>query len=177
MAEHVALPPPRTLYTQLRECASSQARAAAVLGFLRDCTGSEAGFLFLARPDGLSLAASTGGSQPATDLVAEVRRSWDRELDRQPDETKTLELSSIEALRNTGQQSPFWSGASTELFERRLLSMYRSGSWIPVGLVMLRAREGTLVPIRQVHIEALCSALLDSGDVSESTLPPQPRRA
>jgi hypothetical protein len=37
---------------------------------------------------------------------------------------------------------------------------------LPVGLVMLRAREGrSLAPIRQVHVEAMCNALLDAGDV------------
>src|ERR1700755_249055 len=170
MPEIVALPHPRKLYTQLRECASAQARAQAALEFVRTCTSSEGGFLFLARGGQLQLAASTLLVQPPTDLVEEVRRTWNRELDREPDDNKTLELSTIEALR-AAQESPLWKSASKEVFERRLLSVYRTQTWVPVGLVMLRTRENkALVPIRQVHIEALCSALLDCGDVHERSV-------
>jgi hypothetical protein len=177
MPEIVALPHPRKLYTQLRECATAQARAQAALEFVRGCTSSDGGFLFLSRAGDLTLAASTQSAQPAADLVEEARRTWDRELDRQPDDNKTLELSTIEALR-AAQESPLWRNANKEIFERRLLSVYRSATWVPVGLVMLRTRENkALVPIRQVHIEALCSALLDSGDVQERTASPQQHRA
>jgi hypothetical protein len=176
MPEIVALPHPRKLYLQLRECASAQARAQAALEFVRGCTSSEAGFLFLSRGGDLQLTASTLAVQPGTDLIAEAQRTWDRELDRQPDDNETLELSTIEAMRSA-QESPLWRNANQEVFERRLLSVYRSASWVPVGLVMLRTRENkALVPIRQVHIEALCSALLDSGDVQERIASPQKHR-
>jgi hypothetical protein len=167
MPEIVALPHPRKLYTQLRECESAQARAQAALEFVRGCTSSDGGFLFLSRAGDLQLAASTQGLQPIEDLIAEARRTWERELDRQPDDNKTLELNSIETLR-AAQESPWWRSSNAEVYERRLLSVYRNATWVPVGLVMLRTRENkALVPIRQVHIEALCSALLDSGDVQE----------
>jgi hypothetical protein len=167
MSEIVALPHPRKLYTQLRECDSAQARAQAALEFVRGCTSSDGGFLFLSQAGDLQLVASSQGEPSADDLLAEARRTWERELDRQPDENKTLELSAIETLRAT-QESPFWRSSNAEVYERRLLSVYRSATWVPVGLVMLRTRENkALVPIRQVHIEALCSALLDSGDVQE----------
>ena len=169
MADPVALPNPRALYTQLRECASAALRAQAALEFVRTCTGSELGFLFLMRGGQLTLAASTHGVPASQDMLAEVERSWNRELDSHPEDnkTETLELSSIEALRSA-QESPIWRNASSEAFERRLLSMYRGPNWMPVGLVMLRARDGrALAPIRQVHVEALCNALVDSGDVQE----------
>lgn len=177
MSEIAALPHPRKLYTQLRECASSQARAQAALEFVRTCTSSEGGFLFLARGGQLQLAASTHPASPPADLVEEAHRTWARELDREPDDNKTLELSTIETLR-AAQESPLWRSASEELFERRLLSVYRSQSWVPVGLVMLRTHDNkALVPIRQVHIEALCSALLDCGDVHDRSVSPQQNRA
>jgi hypothetical protein len=177
MAEIVALPHPRKLYTQLRECASAEMRAQAALEFVRGCTSSDGGYLFLSRAGDLQLAANTQAVQPPAELVEEARRTWDRELDRQPDDNKTLELSTIEALR-AAQESPLWRSSSKEVFERRLLSVYRSQAWVPVGLVMLLTRENkALVPIRQVHIEALCSALLDSGDVQERSVSPQQHRA
>lgn len=167
MPEIVAPLHPRKLYALLRECTSAEKRALAALEFVRSCTSSDRGFLFLQRAGELQLAASTDGEQPQPDLIVEARRTWDRELDRQPDDNKTLELSSIEALR-AAQESPLWRTSNSEVFERRLLSVYRSQTWVPVGLVMLRTSENkALVPIRQVHIEALCGALLDSGDVQE----------
>lgn len=167
MTEIVALPQPRELYTQLRECASAPARAQAALEFVRGCTSSDGGFLFLSSAGELQLVASAQGEQSPADLIAEARSTWERELDRQPDDTKTLELSAIEALR-ASQESPLWRSSNNQVFERRLLSISRSAKWVPVGLVMLRTREGkALVPIRQVHIEALCNALLDSGDVED----------
>jgi hypothetical protein len=177
MPDIVAPPHPRKLYTQLRECVSAQARAQAALEFVRGCTSSDGGFLFLSQAGELQLAASSQGEQSGADMIAEARRTWERELDRQPDDNKTLELSAIETMR-AAQESPLWLSANNEVYERRLLSVYRSATWVPVGLVMLRTRENkALVPIRQVHIEALCSALLDSGDVQERIPSTQQHRA
>jgi hypothetical protein len=167
MSESSALPRPRKLYTQLRECESSQARAQAALEFVRSCTSSDIGHLFLARAGDLVLAASTQGEPPSADLIDEARRTWDRELDRQPEDNKTVEFSSMDALL-AAQERPLWRASNQDVFERRLLSLYRGATWLPIGLVMLRTRENqALVPIRQAHIEAVCNALLDSGDVQE----------
>jgi hypothetical protein len=177
MADQVALPNPRTLYSQLRECTSAQARAQAALEFVRGCTNSEGGCLFLMSGGQLSVAANSNGVEPTPELLQEATRTWDRELDRHPEDnkTETLELSTIAALQST-QESPVWHSSKSEAFERRLLSVYRGPNWLPVGLVMLRAREGrALVPIRQVHIEALCNALLDAGDVQERSAGAQTR--
>jgi hypothetical protein len=160
----------------LRECASPQARAQAALEFVRSCTSSDVGYLFLARAGDLILVASTQGEPPPADLIEEARRTWDRELDRQPEDNKTVEFSSLDALV-AAQERPLWHASNQDVFERRLLSLYRGVTWVPVGLVMLRTRENqALVPIRQVHIEAVCNALLDSGDVQEITrVSQQPR--
>jgi hypothetical protein len=177
MADQVALPNPRTLYTQLRECTSAEARAQAALEFVRGCTSSEGGCLFLMHAGQLALAANSNGVEPSAELLQEAARTWDRELDRHPEDnkTETLELSMIEAMQSA-QESPVWRNSNAEAFERRLLSVYRGPNWLPVGLVMLRAREGrALVPIRQVHIEALCNALLDAGDVQARVAAAQPR--
>ncbi|HKP63688.1 MAG TPA: hypothetical protein VJV78_43435 [Polyangiales bacterium] len=178
MADQVALPNPRALYTQLRECSSAQARAEAALEFVRGCTSSEGGCLFLMRGGQLALAANSNGVEATPELLQEASRTWDRELDRHPEDnkTETLELSTIAALHAAAQESPVWRSSNSEAFERRLLSVYRGPNWLPVGLVMLRAREGrALVPIRQVHIEALCNALLDAGDVQERSAGAQTR--
>jgi hypothetical protein len=176
MADQAALPNPRTLYTKLRECTSAQDRAQAALEFVRGCTNSEGGCLFLLRGGQLALAANSN-VEPTDELLQEAARTWDRELDRHPEDnkTETLELSTIEALRST-QESPVWRSSNSEAFERRLLSVYRGPNWLPVGLVLLRSREDrALVPIRQVHVEALCNALLDSGDVQERSAGGQTR--
>jgi hypothetical protein len=133
-------------------------------------------YLFLQRAGELILAASTQGEPAPADLIEEAKRTWDRELDRQPDDNKTVEFSSLDALL-AAQERPLWRAANDDVFERRLLSLYRGATWLPVGLVMLRTRENqALVPIRQVHIEAVCNALLDSGDVQEFTrVSQQPR--
>src|SRR4249920_441068 len=107
MSESAALPRPRKLYTHLRECASTQARAQAALEFVRTSTSTDGGFLFLARAGDLVLVASTQGLQAPVDLIEEARRTWDRELDRQPEDNKTLEFSSLDALL-AAQERPLW---------------------------------------------------------------------
>ncbi len=178
MADPVAPLHPRKLYTRLRECGSTLARAQAALEFMRTSTTSDAGFLFLPRGGDLILIASAGTIEPTPELLLEAKRTWDRELDRQPDDNKTMELSSVEALR-LAHESAVWKSSDGESFERRLLSIYRPSGWTPVGLVLLKSKEigRSLQPVRQVHIEALCNALLDAGDVQERSIPPQPRHA
>jgi hypothetical protein len=166
MSDPADLPAPLKLYTQLIECSSASTRATATLEFLRKCASAEAGFLFLVRGNQLRLAAKLGQDDPSPDLITEVKRVWNRELDKQPDDTsaKTLELNLVETLRQT--DGPTWRSPDRETFERRILSVYRGAEWVPVGLAMLRVRDGKpMLPIRQVHLEALCNALLDAGDV------------
>lgn len=90
----------------------------------------------------------------------------------QEDNTRTLDVAEIRALR-LANESPIWMSPNGERFERRCLSMHREGRRIALGMVVLRAEEGReLLPVRHAHIEALCSALLDSGDVRELASPP-----
>jgi hypothetical protein len=176
MPDANGLPSPQKLYKALIACTTAAARASAALEFLRGCTHSMGGYLFLAQGKEAALAASTTGPAPL-DMLSEVRRIWDRELDKQPDDTsaQTLELNVMQAMREDSNEGPLWCSANKELFERRLLSTYRGDCWVPVGIAMLRSNEGrALVPVRQVHLEALCNALLDAGDVTRrlTALPP-----
>jgi hypothetical protein len=167
MSASADLPPPLKLYTLLMECSSSAARAQAALEFLRRRAQARAGFLFLVRGDRLCLAASSAGHEPTPTLIEEVKRVWNRELDKQPDDSsaKTLELNLVETLRQASD-GPHWQDATRETFERRILSVYRGADWAPVGVAMLNVIDGKpMVPIRQVHLEALCNALIDAGDV------------
>jgi hypothetical protein len=63
-------------------------------------------------------------------------------------------------------ESPTWKLANGDCFEPRLLALYRESRWIPVGIAALKVTPGqSLSPIRRAHIDSLCNAFLDSGDV------------
>lgn len=165
----VSLPHPQKLYAALRAMTSADARARAVFEFVCASTGAESGFLFLARGHDLECVVSSRAAAPTPELLAEVTSAWNRELDRQPDDNmnKTLDVNTIEALRKARQPA---TPANTQAtgFERRMLSIYRGARWVPVGVAVLKAREvRPLTPIRQVHVAAVCNALLDAGDVAE----------
>jgi hypothetical protein len=167
------LPHPRKLYSSLREIASSQERTKAVAEFLRSCTGAKTVCLFLARAGELTLTVSSQEGDVTPELLAEVTRVWNQYLERQPEDqrTQTIELTAVEMLRVT-QESMKWRSPQHEVFERRMLGVYRGPRWIPVGVAMLKVEEaGALTPIRQAHVEAVCNALLDSGDVTEGAEP------
>ena len=169
MAGQRNLPHPRKLYSALRETPSSKERTQAIAGFLSSCTGAKAVCLFLARAGDLTLAFSSQEGDVTPELLAEVTRVWNQYLERQPEDqrTQTIELSAVEMLR-VAQESTKWRSPRQELFERRMLGVYRGPKWIPVGVAMLKGEEGSaLTPVRQAHVEALCNALLDSGDVTE----------
>jgi hypothetical protein len=154
---------PRKLYTTLRACSSPKLRAESSLDFLCKSAGSNAGFLFLLLNGKPQLASSTSDAKPAAGLLAEVELVSARELDQQPDArtTKTLDLSELTA--SSVQQNAGWPGANGERFELRMLSTYRTGRWMPVGLVALEAGSGqSLAAFRQAHIDALCNAFIDT---------------
>jgi len=160
---------PRKLYSRLREAPSAAERAKSVLGFLCSATGAAGGYLFLLRDETLALACSTldGGDSP--ELRAEVMRAWNQDLDRLPEnnQTMTMDGGSIDLSRQVSTYAP-WRNAQNDVFERRLLCVYRYARWTPVGIAMLKSEGGhELAPVRPSHIEALCGALLDAGDVSE----------
>lgn len=160
---------PRKLYAMVRACPTSESRAQAALEFLRGCAGSEGGFLLLLQGSALRQAASTQAAVAPAWLVEEASRTWDFQLEAQHDDHRTLDISEIQAL-GPANDNPLWTGPNGEAFERRLLSTYRSTLWVPIGMVALRVPpDRALAPVRHAHIEALCHALIDAGDVAESS--------
>jgi hypothetical protein len=168
MSSLVNLPHPQRLYAALRAQASPELRARAVFEFLCTLTGAERGFLFLSQ--GLELVCAA--SSPGAALSAAVRRQldavWQHELDREPDDgsLETLDVKTIEALRKSKPE--LTSNTLGGVYQRRMLSTYRGPRWLPVGIALLKARDTReLTPIRQVHVAAICNALIDAGDVVE----------
>jgi hypothetical protein len=93
---------------------------------------------------------------------------WAKEADAQPegDNTRTIDIRALVEPAGASAEQPVWALSTGERFEPRLLSIYRDGVWVPVGLALLKARtEQRLRPIRGAHVEALCNAFLDSADV------------
>ncbi len=157
---------PRKLYAALCASSSSDARAHDVLSFLCASSGAEHAFLFLLRDGQLALAASHHAGEPVPELLEELQRVWDRELDVPPDGNRTLDVSELQAAREGGHVL-LVRGQS---FQPRTLSTYRGASWVPVGIVALQIRDDReLEVIRQAHIDAICNALLDA-----TSTPPAP---
>ena len=157
---------PRKLYAMIRACTTPAARARAALEFLRAGAAAESGFLFLARGRALQLAAS-GEREPPPGLGDHVAEAWSRFRSPQADRSRTLDAREMQALLAVEDDSR-WTGPGGESFERRMLSTYRAAIWIPVGVAALRAgAERTLRPVRNAQIEALCSALIEAGDVPD----------
>jgi hypothetical protein len=177
MSEQISHIHPRKLYASLRESADPAARASAALEFLRDCAAADSGFLFLVHAKELVLAASTGKSAPPAGLVEQAAKTWVKELDMQPEggQTRTIDVSQLVAAA-VADESPAWKFAPGESFVPRLLSVYRDSRWSPVGLSVLKPRLGQpLLPVRAVHVEAICNAFIDAGDVSSSRTSLEPR--
>jgi hypothetical protein len=110
-----------------------------------------------------------GGDSP--ELFAEVTRAWKQDLDQLPEnnQTMTMDADSSDVSRHMATYAP-WRDTRNEAFERRLLCVYRYARWTPVGMAMLKCEGGRqLAAVRHAHVEALCGALLDEGDVSEPT--------
>lgn len=166
MAEQHRVPHPRKLYTQLRDAPSAQQRERAALDFLCSSSGAAGGYLFLSRASGLQLALGADARKPSPELIAEASRAWARELDTQSDNgtVKTIDMDLLELVRDQPDETWLWRSPENDQYERRVLGVYRGGQWEPVGLVMLQvASDGRpLASWRQVHVDALCNALLDA---------------
>jgi hypothetical protein len=169
MSETVSILHPRKLYAMLRACPSREERARASFEFLLSSLGASQGFLFLRIMEQLQLVASAPESQPDPSMLEQVELAWERELEAPHDDnkTKTLDVSVIKAPLRTSR-SPLWQGMKGEIFEHRILSTYRGAHWVPLGLIVFeRHAEASL--LRQAHVESLCNALLDAGDVPATT--------
>lgn len=163
---------PRKLYSRLREALTGEARAQSVLGFLCSATGAVGGHLFLLRGSTLAHACSTLEGADTRELIAEVTRAWNHDLDHLPEDHDTKTIDATADLSRAAPAHVPWRNAQNDVFEHRLLCVYRHARWTPVGIAMLKAEGGRqLATVRQAHIEALCSALLDAGDVSEPAPP------
>lgn len=166
MSHPVKVLHPRKLYSMLVACPSGETRATAALEFLRGCTVASGGFLFLGRADQVVLAAASREREASAALIEEVARIW-RQKKRAPgsDQTTIGVSGSLHRLR-PAEEKPGWTSPTGEVYDHRLLSVDRGTHWIPVGIAMLAVPQGgTLLPLRHVHVAALCDALLDSGDV------------
>jgi hypothetical protein len=169
MTHPVSLLHPRKLHAMICACPTPEARARATLEFLRGSTQSEEGFLFLMRRGELVLAASSQPEPPAG-LAEEAARAFQLQLvnSMEDQDTRTVELSELQA-HNLLPENPVWTSASGDAYALRMLSTFYQERWVSAGLVMLKAKDPrTLVAIRHVHLQALCSALIESGDISES---------
>jgi len=162
MAAAIANLHPRALYAMLQACKSADDRARAALAFIRAGTGAAGGYLFLARNEGLSLAATADDDAPPG-LLEYVTGAWKDCRRPRTDDSRTMEVAELEALV---QEKARWTSDRGERFERRVLGTHREVYWTPIGLVMLReqpARE--LAALHHGHVHSLCMALMDAGDI------------
>jgi len=159
---------PSKLYSMLRDCTDSRARATAVLDFLVSSTGARAGYVLLARQGELVVAASSNQSELPAQLMERARALWQRDqaAHNESDNTRTLDARQ---LGSTMLETQAWQGSDGEHYDPRVLGIYRGSRWIPIGISVLAAHGGGTHRIRQPHLDAICNALLDAGDVSDSS--------
>jgi hypothetical protein len=176
MADASAHIHPRKLYELLRACPSAETRAKAAFQFLAGASGSGHACLFLAGGADLVLVESSPGSAQVPGLAQEAIRALHAEQDMkvEDDRTKTVDIRMLEAIPET-PLSTIWHSHSGVAFDRSALSFYRDGRWATVGVFMFKPAElAAAKSIRRAHIEALCNAFVDSGDVvvARATLVP-----
>lgn len=167
------MPAPRPLhpskfYKMLRESPDSKARADAVLEFLVNSTGARAGYLLLARQGELVVAASSNRQELPPQLMERARALWlsDQASHSESDTTRTMDTRQ---LGSSLLESQTWQAPDGEQYDPRVLGMYRGSRWIPVGISVLAADANGSRRIRQQHIDSICNALLDAGDIVNTT--------
>jgi hypothetical protein len=174
MADSSAHIHPRKLYEALRACPSPETRRQAAFEFLRGRTGSSQAFLFTVNAGELMLVESSPDCAQVPGLVEEAKRAWTSEQDSTSDDdrTKTVDIRTMEALQRPAA-SLLWQSPSGTRFDRTFLSLYRDGAWVSVGLFMWKPSElAAPTPIRRAHVEALCNAFIDAGDVAVPKIAP-----
>jgi hypothetical protein len=168
MADTSAHIHPRKLYEMLRACPSHETRLRAAFQFLRGRTESNQSYLFMMNAAELTLVASSPSDAQVPGLAEEAKRAWSGEQDGATDDdrTKTVDIRTMEALQRPAA-SALWLSPSGSTFDRAFLSLYRDGAWVSVGLFMFKPSElAAPKPIRRAHVEALCNAFIDAGDVA-----------
>jgi hypothetical protein len=156
---------PSKLYTMLRECTDARARAAAVLDFLVRSTGAPAGHLLIARQGELVVAASSIHHELPAQLVERARALWqsDQASHNEADNTRTVDARQLgSGLLETEQ----WQAPNGVHYDPRVLGIYRGSRWNPVAISVLAADASGSRRIRQPHVDAICNALIDAGDIS-----------
>jgi hypothetical protein len=166
------VPHPRKLYALLRACPSSSTRATAALQFLCGSTGARAGHLLLSVDGQLAVVA---GGEPPAGLVAEARRAWSAQPSNAPSDNTTGDMRAYMQNRSDTEQEREWTDGNGATHMARVLSVHRDARFVRVAVAMLQLEAGRpLAVLRRVHVEALCNALLDSGDVQGHPLLSEP---
>lgn len=155
---------PSKLYSMLRACPDARARAAAVLDFLVTNTAAREGYVLLAHNGELVRAASSNHKELPEQLMERARALWasDQASHSEADRTRTVDSRQ---LGSALVESPLWETREGERFEPRVMGVYRDSRWVPVGISVLAADAEGARRVRHPHIEALCNALIDSGDI------------
>jgi hypothetical protein len=147
-------------------CSSPETRAQAVLESLRGCSGAAAGFLFFARNQQLVLAASTDHRAPPAGLADEAMRIWKEQPETPSSDSTIIESPHKMKYAVASEHTASWMSATGVTFGHRLLSVHRNSRWLPIGIAMLEvSASAALLPVYRTHVDALCNALVDSGDV------------
>lgn len=155
---------PRKLYAQLRACADARARASAVLEFMQGATGGTEGYVLIASRGELVVAASSKSQELPPALMERVRTLWASETDAHSENDMTHTVDS-RLLGAALVESLQWR-AGDQTYEPRVLGIYRGSRWHPVGVVVLAVATEGLRSIRHAYIDAICNALIDSGDLA-----------
>lgn len=171
----VALPHPRKLYSILQACPSADARAKAVLEFLRVASGARSGFLLLWRDDRLVVAAGSPTTQLPAGLLEAAQQAWSERPTTLRSDNTTIDLRGhMKGLIAEPDDSP-WTNGSGASFAHRVLTIHRDSRWLPLGIAMLELDPAhRLAPLRRAHVESMGDALFDSGDVQGAEPLPQP---
>jgi hypothetical protein len=166
------LPHPRKLYALLCACPSSSTRAVAALQCLCGSTGAPAGYLLLSVDGQLAVVA---GGEPPAGLLVEARRAWNAQPSSAPSDNTTGDMHAY--MQNLGdtEEELEWTAGNGATYMARVLSVHREARFVRVAVAMLQLEAGRpLAVLRRVHVEALCNALLDSGDVQDHPLLSEP---
>jgi hypothetical protein len=170
----VALPHPRKLYSILQAFPSAEARANAVLEFMRLASGARAGFLLLWRDERLVVVAGSPTAEPPPGLLEAAQRAWDERPTTLRSDNTTVDLRGHLKGFPAEPDEPPWSSGGGASFTHRVLTIHRDSCWVPLGIAMLELDAAhRLTPLRRAHVESMGEALFDSGDVQGAEPLPQ----
>ena len=161
---------PRKLYELVRACPSSQTRIKAAFQFLVNVSRTQQAFLYMQRASEFTLVESSPEQTSVPSMLEEAQRVLRQEqsLQGEDDSTRTLDIRALDVLQQAPR--PVWRGPNGIAYERTVLSVYRDGASIALGVFMWKQPEVESVqPIRQTYLDALCNAFLDAGDAAPST--------